>query len=501
MRRREPDEEALVEIFREQDSTITDDDVAALAAFVQVADSRSAAAPSAPTVLSVVEPVRRRPSRWLTPVLVAATVVLALVAILVTTRGASPNAATPNRPAPSSSVAPSSVAPSTSATAETGSGPVEVVPAPIEVTPADGAVDVAPNAPVSITAPSFQLQDDVRLTADDGTVVAGELDPGRETWTATGRLAYGTTYTLSGSAEVTPEGPGGSRTLVVFDHSFSTLAPAAVTGATINIPEGDVVGIAAPIIVTFERPVADKAAAEAALIVTTSQGAALQGSWAWMQDEDFEGTGVQSQAHWRPTVSPVVGDIPYWPAGTEVTVDLDLVGVDLGEGYWGRSDEQRSFTVRPDARVMKADYSAFHLIVMVDGQVTKNYPVSYGEESVPGRLLTNGVHVVTAKYPEYKMCHESFGYCDDVQPWAVRINNNGEFIHENPAVDSTLGRANVTHGAINMGSPDAEEFYRESLYGDPVEITNAPGPAMTETDALYDWIYSPAEWQALSALS
>ena len=52
-----------------------------------------------------------------------------------------------------------------------------------------------------------------------------------------------------------------------------------------------------------------------------------------------------------------------------------------------------------------------------------------------------------------------------------------------------------------LSAIDAEEFYRESLYGDPVEITNAPGPAMTETDALYDWIYSPAEWQALSALS
>lgn len=362
--------------------------------------------------------------------------------------------------------------------------------------PRADAVDVPPNDPVSVTVFAADLSDDVKLKAADGSEVPGEISADKSAWTATKRLDYGTTYTFEGTAVGKTTGE-----MLPITSSFTTVTPANQMNVQINIPEGGVVGIGAPIIVTFSSPVVNKAAAERALKVTTSAGEALEGNWGWVMDEDFQGMGVQSQVHWRPTKSPVANATPYWPASTQVTVDMDLKGVDYGNGYWGKADLTSNFSIRPDAQIVIADVASFHMVVMVDGQVVKNYPVSYGQESVPGKATTNGIHIVQAKHEEFEMCNEAFGYCNSKQKWAVRINNNGEFIHENLQNAANLGRANTSHGCINMGSPDAKEYYDSARYGDPVEITNAVGGQwMSEKDKEYDWIYTPEQWKALSAL-
>jgi lipoprotein-anchoring transpeptidase ErfK/SrfK len=181
-----------------------------------------------------------------------------------------------------------------------------------------------------------------------------------------------------------------------------------------------------------------------------------------------------------------------------VHVEANLAGVDLGDGAWGKEDITTDFTVGRDQRV-QADVNSFHMVVLVDGKITKNYPVSYGKESVPGRATVSGIHVVTEKFPTFEMCNPQFDYCNVTEKWAVRINNNGEFIHENALTAAQQGKANVSHGCVNMGVGDAEDYYNSAIYGDPVEVTNT-GVPMTEKDALYDWIYSFADWQKLSAL-
>jgi hypothetical protein len=50
-----------------------------------------------------------------------------------------------------------------------------------------------------------------------------------------------------------------------------------------------------------------------------------------------------------------------------------------------------------------------------------------------------------------------------------------------------------------MGVGDAEDYYNSALYGDPVVVSNT-GTPMTPADYIYDWIYSYADWQKLSAL-
>ncbi len=363
----------------------------------------------------------------------------------------------------------------------------------ITASPAFGTKNVPPNNPVKVTVFAGKITQ-LTMTGDDGTPVTGKLTQDRTSWTTSERLDYNTTYTLAGAATAND----GTQSKI--SGKIATVKPATTERAFIQIPTGATVGVGAPIIITFAGVVKNRAGAEAALKVTTSAGAKLQGNWGWLQDEDIQGKGViQSQVHWRPTASPVSGSAPYWPAFTKVHVEADLKGVDYGGGKWGREDFTSDFTIGR-SQIVIADASTFHLIVTVDDKVTKNYPVSYGKESVPGRATVNGIHIVTEKFPTFSMCNPQFDYCNALEKWAVRINNNGEFIHENLKAAAAFGVANVSHGCINMGEPAAKDFYDSSIYGDPVQVTNTGGPNMTEQDSLYDWIYSPAEWKALSAL-
>jgi lipoprotein-anchoring transpeptidase ErfK/SrfK len=332
------------------------------------------------------------------------------------------------------------------------------------------------------------------MTADDGTQVTGVIAADKGSWVTSERLDYATVYTVAGTAQ----GNDGKQTKIT--GKITTVKPKATERASVQIPQGGVVGVAAPIIITFSGVVKNRAAAEKALKVTTSAGSALQGNWGWVQDERIlQGGPIQSRVHWRPTVSPVDGATPYWPANTKVHVEANLKGVDYGDGQWGREDFASDFSIGR-SQIVIADASTFHLIVTVDDKITKNYAVSYGKESVPGRATLTGIHVVTDKRPTYAMCNPQFDYCNALEKWVVRINDNGEFIHENLKAAAAFGIANVSHGCINMGAADAISYYNSAIYGDPVIVTNTGGPPISERNSLYDWIYTPDEWRALSAL-
>ena len=349
--------------------------------------------------------------------------------------------------------------------------------------PKFGSTGISPTDPITVTVFSAKIKQ-LKVTADDGTEVTGAISADQATWTLGQRLAYNTTYTFNGTA-VDADGVESPIT-----GTLATIKPDKTIRASFQIPSGTTVGVAAPVIITFAEPVADKAAAQQTFKLTTDKGDIL-GSWGWLQDEDIQGTGVkQSIVHFRPAT--------YWPAYTNVHVEADLAGANLGGGAWGQQDIVTDFTVGR-SQVVQADVNSFHMVVLVDGQIVKNYPVSYGKESVPGRATVSGTHVVTEKFPTFSMCNPEFDYCNVEENWAVRINNNGEFIHENALTTPYLGKENVSHGCVNMGVGDAEDYYNSAIYGDPVEVTNTGSP-MTEQDSIYDWIYSFADWQKLSAL-
>jgi lipoprotein-anchoring transpeptidase ErfK/SrfK len=359
------------------------------------------------------------------------------------------------------------------------SGPSEPAPRPqaqVSTLPGDKAADISPTQPVSVQVTGGVLHQ-VALTNPDGKIVVGTLSADRRSWTSTEPLGYGKTYTWSGTAA------GSDAILVPVTGSFTTVKPRRLVHATMNIGDGDTVGIAAPVILQFDHQVADKAAVERALQVQTS--VQKEGSWAWLPDNGG------SRAHYRPK--------DYWQPGTQVSVTAKLYGVAYGDGSYGEEDLTTSFTIGR-AQIVKADVNSHRMIVIRDGQEVMNFPASYGLASDPKRHTTNGIHVVMNKSQKELMTNPAYGYFNVPMYWAVRISNNGEFIHANPETTGVQGSANVTHGCVNLSTAHAKQYFETAIFGDPVEVTNSPTPLSAAHGDIYDWTIPWDSWQAMSAL-
>jgi lipoprotein-anchoring transpeptidase ErfK/SrfK len=347
----------------------------------------------------------------------------------------------------------------------------------VSLLPGDKAANVSPTLPVSVRVTDGVLVH-VALTNPDGKAVAGTLSADRRSWTSAEPLGYGKTYTWSGTAD------GPDHLSVPITGSFSTVTPREQLHATLNIGDGDTVGIAAPIILQFDDHVSDKGAVERALQVQTS--VPTEGSWAWLPDDNGG-----SRAHYRTK--------DYWQPGTKVSVTAKLYGVAFGDGSYGMEDISTQFTIGR-AQIVKADVNSHRMIVIRDGQEVMNFPASYGLSSDPNRNTTSGIHVVMNKAQTVLMSNRSYGYVNIPEHWAVRISNNGEFIHANPETTGVQGSSNVTHGCVNLSTANAQEYYNSAIFGDPVEVTNSPTPLTGADGDIYDWTVPWDSWLAMSAL-
>jgi lipoprotein-anchoring transpeptidase ErfK/SrfK len=351
-------------------------------------------------------------------------------------------------------------------------GPV----AAIDYEPAIGSDSTNPTGTATVTVREGVF-DRVTLTGPKGKEVKGTFNADRTSWTTSDRLAYGTSYTWTGSAN------GRDGKSVPLEGSFSTLKPAKTVRGTLNIGDGRTVGVAAPVRVQFNGHVADRAAAERALSVTTS--VPVDGAWGWLPDE-----GGGSRVDWRPK--------EYWPTGTTVTVKAKLFGVAYGQGSYGAADVTSTFQIGR-SQIVKADVNSHRMVVVRDGKQVADFPASYGLGSDPNRNTRSGVHVVSEKFTDKRMISQQYGY-DTVEQWAVRISNNGEFIHANPASAAAQGSNNVTHGCVNLSIDNAKAYYDTALYGDPVEVTGTPVQLSAKDGDIWDWTLSWDKWKGLSAL-
>jgi lipoprotein-anchoring transpeptidase ErfK/SrfK len=347
----------------------------------------------------------------------------------------------------------------------------------VSTLPGDKATGINPALPVSVRVTGGALQQ-VALTNPDGKAVAGTLSADRRSWTSAEPLGYGKAYTWSGAATGPDQQP------VPISGSFTTVTPRRQLHATLNIGDNDTVGIAAPIILQFAGHVSDKAAVERALNVQTS--VPTEGSWAWLPDDNGG-----SRAHYRTK--------DYWRSGTTVSVTAKLYGVAYGGGDYGKEDITTQFTIGR-AQIVKADVKSHRMIVIRDGQEVMNFPASYGLGSDPGRHTTNGTHIVMSKSQKVLMTSRRYGYFNVPMFWAVRVSNNGEFIHANPESVGAQGSANVTHGCINLSTANARQYFDTAMFGDPVEVTNSPTPLTAADGDIYDWTVSWEDWRAMSAL-
>jgi lipoprotein-anchoring transpeptidase ErfK/SrfK len=356
----------------------------------------------------------------------------------------------------------------------------EPAPASVEVSPADGATDVSPRVPLEISVADGELTE-VRVVDGAGAEVAGSVadspgDPAVDVWTPDTPLDYGTSYTLTATAEGEDAGTAGAAT------TFTTVTPQEQLTPSIGPLDGQTVGVGMPIRVYFDEPVTDKAAVESALVVTSSTP--TDGVWRWFSD---------TEVHFRPS--------QYWPADTDVTLDADLYGVPLGGGVWGETDRTVSFRIG-ERHVSIADADTHQMEVYDGDRLVQTFPISTGSPDNPSY---NGPHVVTELNRDRVMDSSTYGvpvdspegYRTPVE-YAVRISDSGEFVHAAPWSVRQQGRENVSHGCINVSTENARWFFGFSQPGDVVEIRNSD--AGTLRSDISDWTIPWQEWRAGSAL-
>jgi lipoprotein-anchoring transpeptidase ErfK/SrfK len=359
----------------------------------------------------------------------------------------------------------------------------DVAPARVSLAVADGSADVSPVVALEIAVTDGELAD-VKVVDGDGAEVAGAVadspdQTGTAVWTPETPLAYSTSYTLTASASNAADEETTASSM------FTTVSPAAVSTPSIGPLDGTTVGVGMPIRVYFDDPVADKAAVESHLSVTSSNP--TDGAWSWLSD---------SEVHFRPS--------QYWPANTEVTLDATLYGVDFGEGIWGEKNRTVSFSI--GAKHVSVVDAGTHSMAVYDGdQLVQTYPISAGSPQAPSH---NGAHVITDLKRNMTMDSSTYGvpvdgpngYRTDVE-YAVRISNNGEFVHAAPWSVAQQGNANVSHGCVNLSTERAAWYFEFSQPGDIVEVKNSIGPPLSAADGdIYDWTIPWDQWQAGSAL-
>jgi lipoprotein-anchoring transpeptidase ErfK/SrfK len=359
--------------------------------------------------------------------------------------------------------------PSPTATAE----PVLVVP----------TGEVAFDQPVSLEVQDGTFES-ASVTPEEGEPLAGSVDG--STWVSATPPIPGATYSVQ--AEVADE-VGSPRTLT---GAFTVAAVPDANRLTLSLQpgDGDVVGIGAPIVVRFDQEVKDQAAVERALHVASTPQ--VVGSWHWLSS---------TEVHFRPQ--------EFWPAGTQVGVNLDLNGVKAADDLWGARAYSYAFTVGK-AQVATVDAAAHTFVLRVDGASVGTWATSLGR---PEFATRNGTYVVQSKDETRQMtsCNADIT-CDKSSPeyydlevdWSVRLTWSGTFVHSAPWSEGSQGSDNVSHGCLNLSDANGRTYFQLAQYGDVVTVANStrgPEDLVERGDpGMVDWNMAWPAYVAGSAL-
>ncbi len=225
-----------------------------------------------------------------------------------------------------------------------------------------------------------------------------------------------------------------------------------------NPVSGSTVGVAKPIVINFQRPIADSGMAEQAIHISSTPPVA--GKFYWT---------TPTQLRWRP--------LSFWPAHTAVHVDAAGTPSDFVTG---------------DTLLATADDATHQMTITRNGVVEKTFPMSMGM-AAGGHQTANGTYYVLEKLPSVVMdsstygvpVSSAYGYKVTVTD-AVRFDNSGNFVHSAPWSVGDQGKRDVSHGCINLAPADAKWFFTNFGSGDPIVVKNSVG-TYSKNDGSNDW--------------
>ncbi len=342
------------------------------------------------------------------------------------------------------------------------------------VTPTDGASNVNPASLPSVKAVNGSVRDVVLRPEAGGAPLPGSTSADGSTWTAGEPLEFDTRYSYS----FTIVDRAGRETAK--RQSFATVAAANEADAAVYPLNGSTIGAGQPIEIVFSEPVLNKAALEEAVTVEASSGQPV--AWRWYSDR-------------RVRIRPE----RFWAANSRISVDLNLFGVDFGNGMVGNSNVPVSFKVGPQ-RVAVVDDNTKTMKVYFDGRLVRTAPVTLGGEDW---LSPSGYAVIMEQERKSNFNAGSIGlkpgdkgyYPPLTVEYANRLTTSGVYVHQ--ALESAwgaVGRYNVSHGCVGLLPADAQWFFANMKTGDVVQTLNTGAAPVEPLEGFGDWNIPWAEY-------
>lgn len=334
----------------------------------------------------------------------------------------------------------------------------------------DGKADVDVLETVHIQAVGGKLDYVTLVNEETGKEVKAELD-GNE-WYNIEPLAFNNSYKLT--AKATKDDKAVIRT-----QTFATIMPDNYTAPMVYPPDGSVVGVAQPVAVKFDEPIADRKRAQKCIHIETTPK--VEGAFFWVSNREVRWRGEH-----------------FWEPGTKIDVKVDCYGQDMGNGIFAEANAKSSFTIGERVEGF-ADDKTHELIIKKNGKTIRTIPIAMGTDRFP---TPNGIYYIGDKHEHIVMDSSTFGvpvdsadgYKTDVQ-WATRMSYSGIFIHAAPWSVWAQGNTNASHGCLNVSTENGKWVYDTLKPGDPVTVTNTKGPTLPGDDGLGDWNIPWSEWK------
>jgi lipoprotein-anchoring transpeptidase ErfK/SrfK len=350
-------------------------------------------------------------------------------------------------------------------------------PSTVAVTqPKPDATDVVASTEVKYTSEDPENTSVVVKDAD-GNEVDGTLDKDDKTWQPAKSFQWGEKYTVTVNGTAT-EGKVGTITT-----SFTTMEkPDKLVRISSFLGDRQIVGVGMPLIVKFSRAIPSKSRAmvQRRMIVTATPEQI--GTWSWVSP---------TEVHYRTKT--------FWKAGSKVSYKVNLQGVPIGDGWYGRSDLSvdvnfaRSFVMTVSNRTKR-------MTVTQNGKVINTIPVSLGKPSTPS---SSGTMVVIEKkrhtvFDTMAELGPKEGYRTEID-FAQRITWSGQFIHAAPWSEGKQGKVNVSHGCVNVSEKMGAWLFARTMMGDPITVSGTEAH-LQNGNGWTDWNMSWEQFKKGSAL-